>query len=55
MEIVRLLMMEEKMVKIGIYTIYNFFLDSISKKSLKRNFLDLNLDETQNFYQSVSQ
>ena len=48
-------MMEEKVVKIGIYFIYKSFLDSISEKSLKRSFLILNLDEIQNFYPSESQ
>ena len=38
-------MMEEKVVKIGIYSIYKLFLDSISKKSLKGNPLNLNLDK----------
>ena len=38
-------MMEEKMVKIGICSIYKLFLDSILERSLKRSFLNLNLDE----------
>ena len=54
-EIEWLLMMEEMVVKIGIYSIYKLFLDSISEKSLKRSFLNLNLDEILNFYQSASQ
>ena len=41
----RLLMMEEKMVKIGIYSIYKLFLDNILEKPLKRSSLNLNLDE----------
>ena len=38
-------MMEENVVKIGIYSIYKLILDSISEKSLKKTLLNLNLDE----------
>ena len=39
-------MMEEKVVKIGIYTTYKLFLDTISEQFLKKSLLNLNLDET---------
>ena len=42
-------MMEGKVVKIGIYSIYKLFLDSISEKSLKRSLLILYLDEIKIF------
>ena len=48
-------MMEEKVMKIDIYASYKLFLDNISEKSLKINFLNLNIDEISNFYQSASQ
>ena len=38
-------MMEEKVVKVGIYSIYKLFLDSILERSLKRSSLNLNLDK----------
>ena len=38
-------MMEEKVVKIGIYSIYKLFLDSISERFIKKSSLNLNLGE----------
>ena len=38
-------MMEEKVMKIDIYSSYKLFLDNISEKSLKTSFLNLNIDE----------
>ena len=38
-------MMEEKVMKIDIYSNYKLFLDNVSEKSLKTSFLNLNIDE----------